>query len=335
MLGPRATARRMAAALDDLFASPDHYLHSFDGDAAIFVPMDRPAYHRSIFLDGRISPAGNMPTRMPVGALQGRAPPPAPTSWIFHVAHCGSTLLARGLDRVTMNLVLREPLALRQLALVPDAERLKVTTAMASRRYRADLPTVIKANVPVNFLLPDLVSFDERARAIFLYLQLRDYLLAVLRNEGHREWLRRVTTQLASHLGDLTSARDAERAAVLWMAQMQAFSRALRHLPHARSLDAERFFAEPRRFLKLAADQLTVPMSGEESEAIVQGPLFATYSKNPQVQFDNEMRLARRLALEQTLAPELEQAERWIEKHGGAQQAMKILGAAALTEVQN
>jgi len=325
----------MAAALDDLFASPDHYLHSFDGDAAIFVPMDRAAYHRSIFLDGRISPAGNTSARMPLSALVGRAPPRAPTAWIFHVAHCGSTLLARGLDRVATNLVLREPLALRQLALAPDAERLRVVTAMASRRYRADLPTVIKANVPVNFILPDLVSFDEQARAIFLYLELRDYLLAVLRNEGHREWLRRVTAQLAPHVGDLTSASDAERAAVLWMAQMQAFSRALRDLPNARSLDAERFFAEPRRFLKLAADQLSVPISGEESEAIVQGPLFATYSKNPQVQFNNEMRIARRLALEQTLANELEHAERWIEKHGGAQQAMNIIGAAALTKVQN
>jgi len=48
----------MSLTIDDLFASPDHYLHSFEGDAAVFVPMDRAAYHRSIFLDGRISPAG-------------------------------------------------------------------------------------------------------------------------------------------------------------------------------------------------------------------------------------------------------------------------------------
>ena len=44
----------MSLTLADLFASPDHYLHSIDGDAAVFVPMDRAAYGRSIFLDGRI-----------------------------------------------------------------------------------------------------------------------------------------------------------------------------------------------------------------------------------------------------------------------------------------
>jgi len=320
----------MAAALDDLFASPDHYLHSFEGGAAIFVPMDRPAYHRSIFLDGRISPAVNRPTRVPVSSLIEAVSPPAPTAWIFHVAHCGSTLLARALDGLTTNLVLREPLALRQLALAPDAERLKLVMAMVSKRYRNDLPTVVKANVPVNFLLPELVSFDAEARAVFLYLGLRDYLLAILRNDGHREWLRRVTSQLASHIGDLTTKADAERAAALWMVQMQAFTRAIQCLPNARTLDAEAFFAEPGGFLKLAAAQLGVPMTDEDIENTVEGPLFATYSKNPQQQFNNKMRLERRSELEQTLARELEQARDWVERRGGEQLAIRTVAATAL-----
>lgn len=320
----------MATAPDDLFASPDHYLHSFEGNSAVCVQMDRAAYHRSIFLDGRISPAADKPTRMPIRSLIEGVPPPAPTAWIFHVAHCGSTLLARALDGLTTNLVLREPLALRQLALAPDKDRLKLVLAMLSKRYRTDLPTVVKANVPVNFLLPDLVGFAQQAHAIFLHLDLRDYLLAVLRNDGHRDWLRRVTTQLAAQLGDLGPASDAERAAALWLAQMQAFSSALRLLPNARSLDAESFFAEPGRFIKLAADQLSVPMTDEESERIVQGPLFATYSKNPQLQFNNEMRIARRSDLEQMLAPELEQAQRWVERRGGDHQAIEAVAAARL-----
>src|SRR3954471_24465429 len=114
----------MALTLDDLFASPDHYLHSFDGDAALFMPMDRAAYHRSIFLDRRISPAANGSMRVPVSALTGRAEAAAPLGWVFHVAHCGSPLLARALDDPAANLVLREPLALRQLAFDRDPLRL-------------------------------------------------------------------------------------------------------------------------------------------------------------------------------------------------------------------
>src|SRR4051812_28963651 len=161
----RAIAQMMALTLDDLFASPDHYFHSFEGDAALFMPMDRAAYHRSIFLDGRISPAANQAMRVAIEALGGGARAAAPTGWIFHVAHCGSTLLARALDDPALNLVRREPLALRQVAVRRDLPRLPLTAAMLSKRYRSDLPTIVKANVPVNFLLPELVALDPGAQA--------------------------------------------------------------------------------------------------------------------------------------------------------------------------
>ena len=317
MMRARAIAQMMALTLDDLFASPDHYLHSFDGEAALFVPMDRAAYHRSIFLDGRISPAADRSMRLPVSALLVRAPKPARTGWIFHVAHCGSTLLARALDMPATNLVLREPLALRQLALVPSPERLAVTAAMLSKRYRDDMPTIVKANVPVNFLLPDLVAYDPQARAIFLHCSLRDYLLAILRSDNHREWMRRVTVQLAAHIGTVSHLPDAERAAALWLAQMRAFEGAIARLPQARSLDAETFFADPLPVLRSAAKHLELPMRNADLDAQVNGPLFSTYSKNPTQAFDNDARLARRAELERTLAPELEQAQSWVEGRAG------------------
>ncbi|HYG48757.1 MAG TPA: hypothetical protein VD846_12565 [Allosphingosinicella sp.] len=319
----------MALTLDDLFASPDHYLHSFEGDSALFVPMDRAAYHRSIFLDGRISPAADRSMKVPIGALLEPVRRPAPTAWIFHVAHCGSTLLARALDTPSTNLVLREPLALRQLALAPHPRGLALTAAMISKRYREDAPTIVKANVPVNFLLPDLVALDPNARAIFLYAEIRDYLLAILRNDNHREWLRRVTTELAAHLGDLSRLSDAERCAALWLAQMRAFTDSISRMPNARALDAEAFFAEPRPVLKAAAGHLGVPMSEEEIGATVAGPMFATYSKNPEQAFDNAARLARKAELEGPLAEDIARARRWVEAAGG-EAATVALGDARL-----
>ena len=304
----------MTITLDELFTSPDHYLHSYDGDTALFVPMDRAAYHRSIFLDGRISAAGAGSMRLPAAMLAGSVPDPAPTCWIFHIAHCGSTLLARALDDPSLNLVLREPLALRQVAINPDASRLAVITAMLSKRYRADAPTIVKANVPVNFLLPEIVARDRAARAIFVHYALRDYVLAILRNDRHRDWLRNVTAQLAPHLDGVSALSDAERAAALWSAQMRAFAAAIAQLPNARSLDAEIFFADPSTILKAAALHFEVPMSDAVIAERVGGALFATYSKNPAVTFDNDARMARRRLLEETLADELAQAQRWIER---------------------
>lgn len=317
MPGLRAIVHTMSLTLDDLFESPDHYLQSFEGDAAIFMPMDRDAFHRSIFLDHRIAPAANRSMRLPLAALAGEVRPPARTGWIFHVAHCGSTLLARALDDPSLNLVLREPLALRQQAFARDPKRLALTTAMLSKRYREDLPTIVKANVPVNFILPDLVALGPEAQAIFLYSSLRDYLLAILRSENHRGWLHRVTAQLAAHLGDLSHLSDAERCAALWLAQMRAFTAAIQRMPNARALDAEAFFAEPRPILQAAAVHLGVPLSEAAIDSTVAGPLFATYSKNPELPFDNQARLSRRAELEEPLAPELALAQRWIESQTG------------------
>ena len=324
----------MTPGLTDLLASPDHYLHAFRGDAAIFMPMDREAYHRSIFLDARISPAAKRPVQVPVRRLAGAVPPPSPISWIFHVAHCGSTLLSRALDQLHTNLVLREPLALRQLAFAYDVERRSILISLLSRRYRAELPTVVKANVPVNFLLPDLVGLGAQARSIFLHLCLDDYLLAILRNDSNRLWLRRVTTELRPYLGDSSALTDPERAAALWKMQMECFASTIARFPSARSLDAEAFFAAPRDGIRLAANHLKVPMTDFEIDTIVAGPLFTTYSKKPDEAFNNDMRLARRSSLECSLALELEQGRNWLAGNGGAGKAIEVIASAALKDRQ-
>lgn len=321
----------VALTFDDLFTSPDHYLQSFEADHATFVPMDRAAYHRSIFLDRRISPAHEERLAIPVDALVPRIPPAQPTSWIFHMAHCGSTLLARALDDPGAGLVLREPLALRQSAIRRDGALLRLSLAMASKRYRPDAPTLVKANVPVNFLLPDIAAADTTARAILLYLPLRPYLLAILRNEDHRVWLRNVTTQLAPYLGDWSAYGDAQRAAALWVAQATAFAETLAALPKARTLNAEVFFADPVPVLTAAAVHLGLPNDRAALERAVAGPLFSTYSKNPGVAFDNAARLAREAGVAAAIAPDLAIAEDWAARHPARAALDAALANAALS----
>ena len=321
----------MVLTVDDLFASPNHYLHSFVDETALFMPMDRASYQRSIFLDSRVSPAVDASMPIAVSSLLPRCPPPRPISWIFHVAHCGSTLLARVLDDTDSNLVLREPLALRQVAIARDETRLPLALAMISKRYRTDAPTIVKANVPVNFILPQIAAAHLEARAILLYLPWRDYLPAILRSDNHRAWLRRVAAQLTAALGDVSGLSDAEIAAALWAAQIEAFARATQAMPNARSLDAENFFADPRSTLVAAAMHLEVPMTAEEVKQRVAGPLFTTYSKNPSERFDNSARVLRKRGLEQSLANDLIRAEHWLERYAPtASEAYHTLKQAAL-----
>jgi len=302
----------MTQSLAQLLASPDVYLHSFEGGEGVLVPMDRAAYRRSIFLDRRISPAGEGGWRVASSALAAAVPPMQPMGWIFHVAHCGSTLLARALDELGGGLVLREPLPLRQLALAPDPALLPNVLALLSRRYPGDGLSVVKANVPVNFMLEAIAAADPAAPTVLLWSRLPDYLTAILRSPNHRGWVRNVTGLLARHLGDLAGLSDAECAAALWAAQHRRFVQVLALMPRARALEAERFFADPAAALEAAARHFGMAPEVAQIAALVDGPLFSTYSKNPAAQFDNAARQSLKLRNAQELAGEIAQAELWL-----------------------
>ncbi len=302
------------------YTSPDHYFYAFEGDDCVFIGMDRASYRRSIFLDRRIATVAEIPTRLPVASL---LPSPAapPIGWIFHVAHCGSTLLANALDRAGGGLVLREPAALRQLGVeaangvaTPDwRARVALASELLARRYDPVLQTIVKANVPVNFMLPALAAGNNPA--IFLHFPLVPYLLAILRSPSHRQWLGFVTNELGPGLAVLAGplpADETECAAALWLAQLRAFAAAMALMPNSVSLDAETLFTAPGPAITAAAALFGQPITPAEAAAITAGPQFTTYSKNPALAFDNAARTAREADLTASLAPEIARARAWI-----------------------
>lgn len=105
--------------LSELLGAPDLFLWQFDGSQALFVRMDRNAYHNSIFFDQRILATSRDIVRIDCSRLydffSAQPPQDSRLSYIFHVAHCGSTLLARALDIKEDNIVYREPAVLRHL----------------------------------------------------------------------------------------------------------------------------------------------------------------------------------------------------------------------------
>lgn len=309
---------------DDLFATPEQHLLAFDGGDALFLRMDRGAYHRSIFLDRRIEALDAQPTRVALAPLieAARDREIARTGWIFHVAHCGSTLLSRLIDRIDGGLVLREPPPLRQLGMVAASGtggdawqgRLRLAAAMAARRFDAAQPTLVKANVPVNFILPQLLALDPDAPAILLHFALEPYLLAVLGSAGHRAWIDRLTEQLAPALamsvGLSPGAATAERAAALWLAQVTIFDATLRAHPAARSLDAETLFADPATVAAATAAHLGLRLSATDGE---NAGLVSTYSKDPARRFGESDRLVQQAERRAALGDEIATARRWID----------------------
>jgi len=324
--------------LQRLFNDPDQFLFNFDGQDAAFVPMDRDAYQRSIFLDRRIQPKSATGEKVSLASLYGAqecaGAQPRDIGYIFHIAHCGSTLLARALDLKDANLVCREPMALRQLGVQgaksfgqPPSDDLRRRAGLAAsllgRRYNDSGPVILKANVPVNFIIDPLMQLRPEQPAIFLHFSLEHYLLAILRSAGHAQWLGRVSTELQGGIDGATSGASAAQtpptqAARLWLAQMLEYAKALEKYPNAVSLDAEAFFNQPRDVLAASFAHFGQQVPDAQLDAIVQSDLFMRYSKDPNVAYDNATRISLQQALRRELGSALSEARRWVEAQPAA-----------------
>ena len=100
--------------------SPEWLPHSLDAaqDSWLAVRLSEAQYRAASFLDGRMlgpqAQARWLPVAAALKAAAGLAP--ARPAFLFHIGHCGSTLLARLLGELPGLFALREPAALRTLA---------------------------------------------------------------------------------------------------------------------------------------------------------------------------------------------------------------------------
>ena len=329
----------MTVTLQDLLTDPSFFFHQIDGNEAIFQPMARGDFERSIFLDGRIRHGGQQPLRVPlphiVAAVDAAKLAIPRIGWIFHVAQCGSTLLARSLDLPARSLVLREPATIRQLGVLTggqdDPQRpqgfgplLRAVVTLLGKRWVSESCTVVKANVPVNFIAEEILDHDPEAAAILLHFPLEQYVASILRTDGHRRWTEGVFGEL--RLANSRWCEGAqpenlpEKAAALWFAEMKIFATLLEKFPNVRSLNAGAFFDDPASTVHAAADLFGLVMDEAEARRITEGELFHSYSKNPTLDYDPEVRAAREAEAMHRLADEIAVAREWArsarERHG-------------------
>jgi hypothetical protein len=320
---------------ETFFTRPDIFPVEFGQGHIQFVPMTRESYGRSLFTDrGRIVPAATHGWQVPTGQVlaefERRGIRQPRLFFIFHIAHCGSTLLARAVDVPGRTLVIREPFALRQLAVDavsasgisdPGARErcLHLVTALLGRRYAEDQPVIVKANVPVNFILEPLMALHAESRGILLYADLDDYLLSVLKTPIHRRWVLNVSRQLSDALRatpgledtDLNTLDAPRTAACLWMAQLSRFHRAMAACHRLSSLNCQDLFGRPGETLREAMSLAGAPITPSEAQAIAKGDLFRRHAKDPRRKFDRSARARQMARLAREMAPELEAAKSW------------------------
>jgi hypothetical protein len=165
---------------------------------------------------------------------------------IFHIGHCGSTLVSRLLDHWPEVLGLREPLPLRTLAELHDtlgAPTARWSTVqwghafdrvlgLLDRRFPGQRRVLVKATSSCNGLVAPWLERHPAARALLLHIPLRSWLATLLKSpDAVADAMRFAPARLAvlhARLGDdrlrLYEHGPGEVLALGWLAECSRFA---------------------------------------------------------------------------------------------------------------
>ncbi|HUO82442.1 MAG TPA: hypothetical protein VM616_06240 [Gammaproteobacteria bacterium] len=349
-----ATLRR----LDTLFDSPELFLASLDlgADRVRLTPMTAASYARSPFLDRRIERAGRgdlgMSLAQLVEAYRRIAPPRRAAHYLFHIGHCGSTLLSRMLGEVDGVLSLREPPPLLELAqqrrkLQAGADdrgwrdAFDLTAHLLSRTFDTRDVSLVKPNSHANNLLTELMTWHPRSRAILLYVDLETYLATMLRPPARRETARAVEESRLADFRQRTADSglrrnaldDARRAALVWLVQMREFVDVLESpglSARARPVEFGAFLCAGRTALADVAAFLGRAAEAAALDRAFEPALAGQYSKRPGRAFDAAARAGMLESARRAHAVEIASGMEWAAAICGRYPAFRPLAAGTL-----
>lgn len=287
----------------NLLDSPEWLVQAIDPRARLarLVRMEDADYRAASFLDDR------MLSRRPesrlcsldalIDAAGGVGDPPA--GWIFHIGHVGSTLVSRLLGELDGVLAVREPRALRDLAVANDAELPKLAAAVArlmARRPAGGRATLVKASSFVSDHAPLLIA--PEARALFLYATPQSYISGILAGENSLAELATLypvrqarLERRGIHLHGF-DCDNAHRAAAAWACEMVALEAAATTAEKSTIIwsDFDLLLRDPCDCLAQIAVHFGLDGASESLEQLAAGPIMRQYSKAPEYDYSPELR---------------------------------------------
>jgi hypothetical protein len=306
------------------------------GRRVLFLRLDAAQRREAAFLDDRALPANADGAWVPLDAVLARDVAAVPSAdAIFHIGHCGSTLLSRLLDSWPQVQGLREPLPLRTLAeawptLQQPQSRLSpqqaphLLRALWSRWSTALAPharSVVKATSSCNGLIETLLAQQPKMRAILIDMPLRPYLATLLKSpasviDAASAAGERMHELHSRGLGDgvaLHALSLPQQCAMGWLAERIRFDAVARgeHAARVLRVDFERLLAQPEHELRRIAAHLQLDPAGVAPA--LAAPAWGRYSKAQSHGYGRDDR-AHDLALAlQRHGDEISEGEAWVE----------------------
>lgn len=290
-----------------------------DRTAVLFARLDEEGYRAASFLDRRIVSQGVITGVVPWELIQlWSASLPRRCDFVFHVSHCGSTLLTRLLGRLPGMLAVREPGILRRLVPGDAIDRLAAVAGLLSRSFHRDQRPLVKATSIVNRIAPQLLGLVADARAVLMFVAPETFMAATL--DGSPTDVTTHADERLARLGGLgvtledPPRRPGELAAAAWLCEFRSLEAAAAAAPgRTRWLDFDRLLPElPGRLASVAR------FLGHDTvvEALLEGGDLHRYAKKPDVAYDATLRATLLAAAHDRLADEIDVGLAWLSRAG-------------------
>lgn len=311
----------MSKHVESILESPEFFLTKLNVTSGFleFLRTDTDALQGASFMDGRseLSVEKSIYTVSLSDAMswyeaRGR-------SWnqgrlIFHVAFCGSTLLSRVLDTTGSVFVYKEPQVLTDLEVLmrqgdtfgPGGYAWDKVLGLVLSQFNSP-PTdscarVIKPSNLMNSIVPDICDLHDKNRAVFMVMDPRSFLIAVLRGGSHRvSYIFRVLENLratAPGVSRIVSNMSLEEAGEMSLVarkillahalQTRIFSEAMASLPDDRyyQLSYEQLLESPHEHIGKVSSSLDLQLSPEQISRNIDST-FKLHSKVNDRPFDS------------------------------------------------
>ena len=296
----------LTGLLNNLRSSHLVYPHQLNllNDKVLLVQLGEAALRDHSFLDERILTQnmqyewlGWSDFKTAAAALPEKIP-----SYIFHIGHCGSTLLSRLVGAATDTHSLREPLPLRTFAFdraygraaFLGRENMRARLALFERVWaRGPSKVVVKATSVCTNLM-GLV--DSAAQMVFVYQQPETHLAVLLAGQNTLQDLRGFAqnrylrlAKCGIDLQPLAELGIGELAALSFLAEAVSANHALTERS-VMMLDFDQFLSQREGNLAEVCRQLGLETEPERCLAAVAGPIMRAYSKAPEHAYGPELR---------------------------------------------
>jgi hypothetical protein len=297
-----------------------------------FARLPLPNFDDPVFHDDRGFAPETISGTIPIGELMGHlntydSATRRACILIFHTAFCGSTLLARYFQDLRLGRFFREPYVFTQLAMqkwhdygrtTPARwrEAFEVAIRLVTREFPDGLGAGLKLHDTVNNLMSELLEWHAGSRGIVLYSDLPSFLLANLKQQDRRRWIR--TRSQACGSGriaaladvDVESLSDAQVCSYVWLAQLRACSNGIAaNGGRLRSLNCRFLFDEPAETLGAICRFIDGEADMKAIDAVVEQ--HAQQHAKSRRDFNAAEERRASTELRRTYAKEIEEGLRW------------------------